>query len=276
MLEKLVLDKENKIISISAKVGTYEQNIYTSHILEYELYNLYLNKTKDFTRLKSEEILKFLPIRNTIHKNCSQKEIGSTGVNRNSLLGVQMFVMFKHHDDNSYRVLTIKRTENVAAKPGFFQFIPSGGFEIFHEDDDENVLREHFSLRFSLFRELLEEAFGMEEYIHNYRGVPVENILRHKKILKLTKLLEDNKAHFEFLGSVNDVVCLRHLLAFVLRIDDIEFSRQKFEPNHESRNIRLFKINELHQIINEGKSCNDSAGLLHLVMNNHLYQEVIH
>jgi len=275
MLNKLVVDEDNKVGSILAKVGTYEQNVYTSHILEYELYRLYLSKAKDISKLKSTELLKLLPLRNNIHKGCTQIEVLSSGANRYSLLGVQMFVMFLDHDDNSYKVLVIKRSEDVAQKPNFFQFIPSGGFEIFQNFDDEFVLRNNFSLRLSLFRELLEEAFGEEEFIHNDKGVPEESILSHDKIIYLTELLKINKAHFEFLGSVNDVVSLRHLLTFVLRVDDIAFSKQIFLPNHESKSIQLFKLDDLQQRIEKGKICNDSAGLLHLVMKNHLFTEVM-
>ncbi len=227
MLDRLNLDDEENIISISARIGTYEQNIYTSHILEFELYKLYFKQNVDITKLNKLEILNLLPCRKKIHNDNSQLEIISTGANRNSLLGVQMFVMYKNHLTDQYDVLIFQRSNKVAAKANFFQFIPSGGFEVFHKHSDINTINKNFSLTLALFRELLEEAFGMDEYIENKENGDEYNILKEAVIHELIALIKEKKAFFEFLGSVNDLVCLRHLLSFVIRIDDVTFSKNQ-------------------------------------------------
>ena len=41
MLKCLEINQDNKITHFHAWVGTYAENVYTSHILEYELYVLF-------------------------------------------------------------------------------------------------------------------------------------------------------------------------------------------------------------------------------------------
>jgi hypothetical protein len=281
MLNRLVLDEKGRIEKIIAFTGTYEQNVYTSHILEYELYKAYLSKKVNVNTLDCDKILEFLPIRYSIHKNITENEVLSTGVGRYSLIGVQILVLYKNHIDNKYNVLFIKRSQDVAAKPGFFQFIPSGGFEIFENEDAINdlgilprVLKNNFSLPKVLFREFVEEVFGEEEFIHNEKGIPVDSVLSNKNVLEIIKMISKNEAYFEFLGSTIDLVGLRHEFSFILRIDNIEFSKNSFKPNHESANVDNCKIDEIEESINKDKLNQGSAGLLYLAKQNHLFKEV--
>ncbi len=275
MLTNYKFDENEQIFSVFAKTGTYEQNVYTSHILEYELFSLYKKNIKNIDALPIERVLSFLPLRNSIHKGQTPKSVINSGINRFCLLGVQVLILFKDHDDKRYKVLVIKRSKDVAAKPGYFQFIPSGGFEIFQNYDDEFILRNNFSARLALFRELVEEVFGEEEYIHNEKGIPEENILKHHKVAQLIKMIEKKEAFFEFLGSTVDLVSLRHELSFILRIDNINFSKLEFKPNHESRNIQLYPLIELSRRINKEKLNQGSAGLLYLASNHPLYKEIL-
>lgn len=274
MLTQYKLDEKGCIITASAKTGTYEQNVYSSHILEYELFLLYKKNLKNIDKIPIDKILTLLPMRNSIHLNQTPINVLKSGVNRSCLFGVQIFVIFKAHDDNRYKVLVIKRSEDVAAKPGYFQFIPSGGFEIFQNYDDEFILRNNFSVKLALFRELVEEAYGEEDYVHNEKGVPEENILIHPKVGSLIEMIEKKEAFFEFLGSTVDLVTLRHELSFILRIDNINFSKSDFKPNHESKNIQLYPITELSKRLNKEKLNQGSAGLLYLASKNHLFKEI--
>ena len=197
---------------------------------------------------------------------------------RYSLIGVQMFILYKNHIDNKYNVLFIKRSQDVAAKPGFYQFIPSGGFEIFENDDAivdlevrPRVLRNNFSLQKALFREFVEEVFGKQEFVHNFNGVPVDSIMGNQYVLEILDMLGKKEAFFEFLGSTIDLVGLRHEFSFILRIDNINFSKHTFEPNHESANVDNCKLEEIEFSINRDKLNQGSAGLLYLAKKNHLF-----
>jgi hypothetical protein len=279
MLDRINLNENGDMIGFKAKTGTYEQNVYSSHILEYELYKTYKKGLKDINQMSADTIISHMPLRQAIHQNVSQRDVLTTGVNRYSLLGVQVFVVFRHHIDNEYRVLVIERSEKVATKPGYYQFIPSGGFEIFENSDDDEILRNNFSIRKVLFRELIEEAFGEEEYEHNVKGVPVENVLNHSSVKSLIKLInkegDEKSVYFEFLGTVVDLVGLRNELSFILRIDDTSFSENNFNSNHESKDVQLIKLNRLSKSIKSDKLNQGSAGLFYLVSEHYLYKELI-
>ncbi len=273
MLSSFKLNDNDHLISVSAHVGTYEQNIYSSHILEYELYKYYINKKHDIQHLTPEQILSYLPLRKLVHKNRSQKDILVNGDDRSSLLGVQALVMFKDHEDLKYKVFVIKRSDDVASKPGYYQFIPSGGFEIWQNDDNDDILKNNFSVRHAIFRELIEEVFGEEEFVDNKVGMPESNILNHPKVQFILNLIFKKQASFQFLGSCVDLVGLRHELSFILRIDDPEFSKLSFHPNHESKNIQIKSLSQVKNIVNE-KLNQGSAGLLHLASKHHIFKEI--
>lgn len=278
MLDKIELNNNGDMIRFKAKTGTYEQNVYSSHILEYELYQTYIKGLKNINQMSADTLIGHFPLRSAIHHNLSQKDVLTTGTTRSSLLGVQIFVVFRNHEDNQYKVLVIKRSEKVAAKPGYYQFIPSGGFEIFENSDDDEILRNNFSIRKVLFRELIEEAFGEEDYEHNEKGVPVENILNHSIIKSLVKIInkegDEKGVYFEFLGTVVDLVGLRNELSFILRIDDTSFSENNFKPNHESKDVQIIGLDRLSKFIKSDKLNQGSAGLFHLVSDHYLYQEI--
>lgn len=278
MLNKLSLDEEGKVKKINAWVGTYAENVYTSHILEYEIYRLYtkfksrnLNDTKICNTIKKKMIL-----RNKIHNGYTNLEVLSSGCNRASLLGVQMIVLIKEKDTN-YKVLTIKRSEKVAAKPGFYQFIPSGGFEVFENSDEHNEydLKQNFSIINAIFREYIEELFGKEDFEYGQGGETVNKVINYPEIKVITNMIKEGKAKLEFLGSVIDLVGLRNELSFVLRIDDENYSEVIFKSNDESKKIERYPINEIETIIQDKKKINPpSAALWHLLEKSHLFKEI--
>ena len=94
-----------------------------------------------------ESLMKELPIRKTIHSLFKEKEeeVLRSGEHRNSLLGVQIMVLLKNRS-NSYDVVTIRRSMDVVAKPGFIQYIPSGGFEAANDKNDIDTQRSNYSI----------------------------------------------------------------------------------------------------------------------------------
>lgn len=274
MLKKFELNSSGELVKFYAKAGTYEQNIYTSHILEYELYKTFKKGLKGIDQMSAEEILNYMPLRKEIHRHSTQTEILTTGRKRSSLLGVQMLILFWHQEDQEYKILFIKRSKTVAAKPGYYQFIPSGGFEIFENNDNDQILRNNFSIIKALFREFVEEVFGEEEFIHNDKGVPVENITNHDKVQAIIKMIKAETAHMEFLGSVIDLVGLRHELSFLLRIDDPSFSQNIFKQSEESCDTHMSSLKKMKNIIKVDKLNQGSAGLYALASKHPLWIEV--
>lgn len=284
MLKKYELDNNNRIKHIYVRLGSYYQNIYTSHILEYELYYAYkktINQPIDL-----DIIWKYLPYRRQIHANSNNFNVLYSGINRYSLLGVQMFVTFYDHNQKEYVTLLLKRSQNVAAKPGYYQFIPSGGFELYEKEKTYNVsvIEENFSFRKVVFREYLEEVFGLDEF----KGINLlqndettYKILNHPEVLYLLELIDKQEAFMELLGSAVDLVGLRHELSFILRIDNEGFSKKTFTPNDEfdknktkTRNIRV-KLSELEVLLQNEHNINPtSAALYALAKGSKLYKEL--
>lgn len=244
------IDFENE--KIQCYCGTYEQNLYTSHYLEYELYLLYKKKNRFHVDELIEEnnaknLLKLLPYRNKIHMlNKRNGELLLSGDGRYSLLGVQAMILLKK-PNNSYDVLRIRRGENVAAKPGFLQFIPSGGFEVFENKTDFDTKYANFSLSKAIFRELMEECFNVDEEPSN-EHISSERIYAYNQINKLMELIECGKAEFKLLGSSLSLVSLRHELSFMIKIDDVEFAKN-ISCNYESDGvISSIDINTINNI----------------------------
>ena len=284
MLDRYELDKNKRIKHIYVHLGTYQQNIYTSHILEYELFYAY-TRTRG-AKIDVDQVWKYLPFRKQIHHNNSIPDILYSGINRYSLLGVQMFVMFYDRHQKEYVTLLLKRAQGVAAKPGYYQFIPSGGFEVYEKELNFNVaiIKEHFSLRKVIFREYLEEVFGLDEFKCGNLLKNTETtykILNHPEIINLLDLIESQKASLELMGSAADLIGLRHELSFVLRVDDENFSNKVFSPNDEfthnescSSRIRI-KLSQIEKLLEGKHNINPtSAALYAMVKQSKLYKEI--
>ena len=78
MLDSFLLNSEEKIIGMNTWVGTYDENIYTSHILEYEIYKEYLNCKKTGDQFQKDHFT----LRNKIHCNEDIKSILVSGKGR--------------------------------------------------------------------------------------------------------------------------------------------------------------------------------------------------
>lgn len=296
MLDDINFDENKNIIDASAHSNYYMSNIIDSHYLEYELYRYYKKYIKHNTlqsfieRCKDnnfkEEILNNLYIRNKIHKSFNnEEEVLISGKYRNTLLGVQAILLLKNRS-NSYDVVSIRRSNDVVAKPGFIQFVPSGGFEALNDKDDLDTQRSNYSINKALFRELAEECFGLSEDI-DWDNKSSETIYYQEGIKELLDLLNNNeKVEYEFLGTTMSLVSLRQEFSFILKIDDDSFI-EKLVANYESNNtINLIDIvnlmdkdywrsNKESYKYDDFKKINcTSAGLLELAYNNHIFKEI--
>ena len=196
-LDHYDFNENGKIIHIYPKLSTYEYNVYSSHILEFELFEAY-KKLKGKMDVPIDTLWTYLPFRHYIHFGDgvvdAGKEVLYSGIRRYSLFSVQCIVVFKDKNHNEYRTLLMKRSTDptkVAAKLGYYQFFPAGGFELYEKEliHSMDMIKENYSLRKAIFLNLL--------------GVTV------------------------------DLVTLRHEISFVLRIDEENFSHEKFCPNDE-------------------------------------------
>lgn len=286
MLEQIHLeDIENWYVE--AYCGNFENNLKTSHILEYELYKAYCSN-KDIVHKDRQEILEHLPIRKSIHDKFEREEdVLFSGKGRVSLMGVQMLVLVKNNS-NSYDALRIRRSAEVSAKPGFLQFIPSGGFEAMNDCTDFDSQWDNYSLKKAIFRELLEECFGQDEDDKKATGnnVSPDRIYHNTHIKNLLQMLESGKAEMQLLGTTMSLVGLRHEFSFIVRIDDSDFA-EMLVGNYESKTaVHLVDIKMMEKYefwnhnANEGRNdlkilnCT-SAGLFELARESEIYQKAL-
>ena len=243
-LDHYDINEKGEITHIYPKLGTYEYNVYSSHILEYELFNAY-KKLSGKMDIPVDTLWNYLPYRHYIHfgtgEKCDISEVLLSGIRRFSLFSVQCIVVFKDYNHKDYRTLLMKRstdTSKVAAKLGYYQFFPAGGFELYEKELIHSVemIRENYSLRKAIFREYLEEVFDEKDFkavnaVDN--AETTDRILNHPQVLDVLEMIENGKASLNLLGVVVDLVSLRHEISFVLRIDDENYSRKSFCPNDE-------------------------------------------
>lgn len=297
MLDELSITSDG--CTVSSYVGTYENNLKTSHVLEYELYQLY-KKRINLNRISREELLKKLPIREAIHSNFSKEKDGEesaiekeanilvSGKYRSSLLSVQIFVMIRNYS-NSYDVLRIRRSSNVSAKANYLQFIPSGGFEAMNDCTDCDAQWDNYSIAKVLFRELLEECFGVDEDDKKISGsnVSPEKIYHNKHVKKLLEMIDSKelpKAQLEFLGTTMSLIGLRQELSFLLKVEDSSFAAE-LTGNYESksaismvdiRNLEKKNFWKLNKQASDLRMLNcTSAGLFELARKSKLYQAAL-
>ncbi|MDE6411247.1 MAG: hypothetical protein K2L02_01755 [Clostridia bacterium] len=267
----------------TAKACTYKMNVCTSNIMEYELYELYLKEKKGKCPVKDK--LKELKTRNQIHKIFENniERIFTSGAGRSSLLGVQAMVLCKNNYTGCYDVLRIRRSENVDAKSGFLQFVPSGGFSALNNNFDYDTQFAEFSVAKALLRELLEECFGEEDFSGRKLN-STENIYSDKII---DKLISNKGLIFKFIGSAFSLVSLRHELCFLLVIEDKELVNSIRENEECSSVIQFISLNNLEKQsfwvynveddkVNDCKLLNPtSAALWNLVQKTDIYQKLL-
>lgn len=279
MLDHYLLNEKKQIQHIYPKIGDYALNLYSSHILEYELLRAY--EKVGNKKLEEYNLWDYLPFRKYIHqsnaKDNSIENVLYTGNGRYSLFSVQCFIMFKDKDKNKYSTILMKRATDpskVAAKIGFYQFPPAGGFELYEKESIHTgeTITENYSLRKAIFREYLEEIFGIEDFkrVDSSNQETTNNIIYHDEVQSILSMIDKGTATFELIGVAVDLVCLRHELSFILKIDDESYSCSKhFCPNDEftreqsiASKIRI-PVSNIENLLNNNKKINQGSALLY-------------
>ena len=288
-------DKETLIDKISVHVGTFAENTYSSHVLEYELYQAYLDFNKEWKEIRKElknkkainsdefwgKVNKRLEIRNVISKECGGKtESLLCGKGRHALLSVQMLVVIKSKSGD-YEVKMIQRSQNVSIAPGEYQFVPCGYFEIFNDSDDgcynEDELKENLSPGYAVFREYLEELFQEKDFEGGGIGSVSDRIPKDRRISKISEMLENKKASLIFLGSALNLRILCHFLSFALIIEEDSYTENQFIGNEEVRKGIIFSrsIDRLNNYENWEKMNACSTALWYLFTKTKEYEDII-
>jgi hypothetical protein len=274
-LEEYKLNSEGYISSFSANVCQYRHTVVTSHILEYEIYQLY-KKNKKLEHASAEEILNYLPYRKQVHNGQTNTDVILKGKNRHALLSVQMMIVFWDEKFKCFRVPIIKRSDKVTLKPNYWQIVPAGGFEIFEKEgiSNEQIIEENFDIKLALYRELLEELYNGRDFEDNEKGIDGNSAIYQNPIIQnLKKLIKDGAAKIEFLGNTTDLTTLRPELSFLLVVTDKDFARNAFIQNFEGDLIKTIKLDGLEKMFKNDLLYPSSAGLLKLALDSKALKE---
>jgi len=268
-------DEDGKIFSINSVPRKYRETVYTCHILQYELWRVY--EDLQGQRLAT---LDDLPLRKSIHQNKKNIDVILSGCNRSALNDIAIAVIDYNERTEEYGIACATRTRQVATLPGYFGFIPSGGFELYEleENQDENVIKENYLIIGALFREYIEELFGDENFGSPTGNDDLNRLYRNPKVHNLREGVVKGTYKFEFLGVSFDLITLRQTISFILRIDDENFFYEnEIRKNEENSFVRFESLKNLENIIMAKNTpvMNETAATYQMLKSNHLYKEIL-
>lgn len=273
--DKLIVNDNGNIEEIHAKTITYDQNLVTSHILDYELYSFY-EKNKNRKEINIEKDLQY---RYKYHGNNKPSLAILNPFQAYPLISVQALIIYKDYkdpEDISWKAVIAQRQKNVAVKPEIWQIQPAGGFEIYGDELDDNnfLIEQGFDIKNALLREFAEEIYNVEEFSFCRDGRDSSYILTESHVSALLTLFTQNKATFEFLGIVTDLSVLRHEASFLIVIDDEDYSLRPIIGSSESVKISSVTMKQLKDVFSNQKVHSSSAGLLQLAMESVRFREM--
>lgn len=273
MLHSFNINEKNKVDYFSTKVSSYEQIMYTSNILEYELYKLYRETRGVVPDWSRSEILQHLPLRNALHLNHSQFFVVTHGEGRNAGISVQVCYMVFDKNCMDYMIPYALLPDNIASKKGRLQFLPEGGYRLHNKTiaDNERIFK-NYRMNIACRRILLEQIYGHAEISAKDKLIinPNENII----IGKIDDLRRRREAYFDSLGVTIDLVTLRPTISFILRVDAPDFGYDKYKSNNDSINVRKVQMEDLDRFMSANRLTNESAGMYALLKKHKYYQNI--
>lgn len=277
-LSKILFDNKRRTKTFETVAIRQIHSLATCHILEWEMLSMFMRRRgKRVSSLVHG--LRDLPYRSKYHEQRKGSIAITEPRSAYPLLSVQGMVVFydnRRSDEKGWRVVLARRSDNVLVKPGFLQFQPAGGFEVYGSEHDESdfLLKQGFDVGDALLREYAEELFDAEELQENPDGRDPQSIRSHSMIAPLLEAIERGTARIEFLGTIVDLTILRHELSFLILIHDEFFCKSKLDGSWESKNIIAPFVHDLPEALREGQMHGSSAGLLKLVLESEIGKDV--
>jgi hypothetical protein len=206
-------------MKISCCVGLYFDAITSCDAVEWELLQC-LRQENGFVCEK--DMRDGLQLRNRYHEFCQDPLKDGRG--RSAAVSISTLIVSR--EDTSYRALIAQRSLKTAVHPGLYHVLPSCMFQPLSGDP-----RREYSVRQTIFRELLEEVFGVSEETHS-----VETSLglhRHEKLASLQDLLRIGDAELLMTGVSMNLMNLRPEICTLLLLRDPHWLRQSLSSNWE-------------------------------------------
>lgn len=148
-----------------------------------------------------------LPMRSQYHRENDVKMALTHGKERSAAIGAVMLVVFK--DGKSYKAIVSRRTSEHATNPNALHLMPAFIFQPM----GETVQTHEWSIKHHLYREYLEELFGMPEG-------DASAMNNHPALLDLQAMEADGRAEMCLTGVSMNLMTLRPEISVVLVIHD--------------------------------------------------------
>lgn len=185
-----------KPLKVSATLGTYFDMLATCGALDRELRD---SAVRRFIRL---------PARKQLHQEIDPTQALTDGRYRSAALGGAVLTVFNH--DGDYKALLARRSAKNATSPGFFHVMPAFIFQPMQD----TVREGEWSLKHHIYREYLEELFGMPE------TDSLNGFYQHPALLDLQAMLQTGEATLQITAVAVNLLTLRAEFCVLLLIHD--------------------------------------------------------
>lgn len=206
---------------LHCSLGYYYDAMTTCDILEWEILTVFGTERISF---EFENIRRQLKCRNEYHGRVSDPAFDGRG--RSAALSISTLIVF--NDGATYRTLIRMRSGKTAAHSDLYHVVPSFIFQPVWGHS-----KEEYSVRHNIYREYLEEIFGIKEVEHSSGEIAFDYFYEHDKLVQLRSLLESKGGELLLTGYAVNLLNLRPEICTLLLIRDETWSRQKIVANWE-------------------------------------------
>lgn len=163
-----------------------------------------------------------LPLRTQLHRSLHVPQAVWSGAGRSAAIGGACLVVF--NDQGVYRAILAPRSASNATDPGFYHVMPAFIFQPTQAQPHPLDWR----ISHHIFREFLEELFGLEE-----TDAPPEALYQHPALADLQRMLATGKAELRATGIAVNLLTLRPEVCAVLVIHDPGWWARVTDPASE-------------------------------------------
>lgn len=193
-------------LKIEAAFGNYFDVLATGYALEQELFQASIKKSFR------------LPLRSQYHREISPQRALVSGKGRSAAIGGGTLIIF--NDAGTYKLMLQKRQSQQATRPNSLHVLPAFMFQPM----DGQSIQQAWSIEGQIYREFLEELFGMEE---SRAG----DFMNHPALVQWRKMQAEGQAALYLLGISFSLLTLRPEFIALLLIHDSDWWQSISAPN---------------------------------------------
>jgi hypothetical protein len=199
-------------LRVDCSLGRYFDMLATSGALEREL------------RDAAQESAIRVPMRSQYHRHIQPIVALKSGRGRSAAMGVACLTVA--NIGGEYKALLARRSSKNATDPGFFHLLPAFIFQ----PASAAVRDEEWRVSYHIYREYLEELFGMPEITSSEQRFD-----GHPALLYLHELMQQGKAGLYLTGVSLNLLTLRAEISALLLIHDAAWYARVTAPDSDMR-----------------------------------------